>query len=186
MNGTKRIRSYNLATGEVLWECGGMTVNAIPSPVADDKSVYCMTGYRGSAAVAIPLASTGDLTNSDNVRWRSQGTPYVPSPLLVNGRLYFTKGNEALLTCVAVATGKPILDRVRLPGITSLYASPIAAKDRVYVTGRDGTTLVIKQGDGLEILATNRLNDPIDASPVAVGKQLFLRGERYLYCVEGK
>ena len=51
---------------------------------------------------------------------------------------------------------------------------------------RDGTTLVLKQGDKLEVLATNRLDEPIDASPVAVGKQLFLRGEKYLYCIEGE
>jgi len=42
----------------------------------------------------------------------------------------------------------------------------------------------LKQGDRVEPLATNRLDDPIDASPVAVGRQLFLRGERYLYCIE--
>jgi hypothetical protein len=45
---------------------------------------------------------------------------------------------------------------------------------------------VIKQGDKLEILAKNKLDDAIDASPVAVGKQLFLRGEKYLYCIEAE
>ena len=44
--------------------------------------------------------------------------------------------------------------------------------------------LVLKQADKFEVLAVNKLNDPIDASPVAVGKQLFLRGEKYLYCIE--
>ena len=57
---------------------------------------------------------------------------------------------------------------------------------RVYLTDRDGTTVVLKAGDRLEVLATNRLDDPTDASPVLVGKQLFLRGEKYLYCVEEK
>ena len=54
------------------------------------------------------------------------------------------------------------------------------------MTDRAGTTLVLRQSDKLEILATNRLDDPIDASPVAVGRQLFLGGEQYLYCIEGK
>ena len=68
-----------------------------------------------------------------------------------------------------------LLDRERLPGLGDLYASPVAAAGRVYVTDRDGTTLVLRQGGKLQILATNRLSDPIDASPVIVGRQLFLR-----------
>ena len=65
-----------------------------------------------------------------------------------------------------------------------MYASPAGAAGRIYFVGRDGTTLVLKQGDELEVLATNRLGDPIDASPAIAGKQLFLRGEQYLYCIE--
>src|SRR5438093_2348531 len=36
VNGTHRVRSHDLATGNVLWSCGGMTVNSIPSAVAID------------------------------------------------------------------------------------------------------------------------------------------------------
>jgi len=67
VNGTKRIRSYDLGTGKLLWSCGGMTVNPIPSAVADEARVYCMSGYTGSAAVAIPLDAQGELTRDDQV-----------------------------------------------------------------------------------------------------------------------
>jgi len=83
-----------------------------------------------------------------------------------------------------VKTGKPVFERERLSGLADLYASPAEAAGRIYITDRDGTTLVLKAGDKLDVLATNRLGDPIDASPVIVGKQLFLRGEKYLYCIE--
>jgi hypothetical protein len=76
------------------------------------------------------------------------------------------------------------MDRVRLPGVQEFYASPIGVRDRVYFVARDGTTVVLKNADQLEVLATNRLDDPIDASPAVVGAQLFLRGEKYLYCLE--
>jgi outer membrane protein assembly factor BamB len=185
VNGTKRIRSYDLATGKLLWTCGGMTVNPIPSAVADETRVYCMSGYTGSAACAIPLDAQGDLTRDDQLAWRyTRGTPYVPSPLLVDGRLYFTQVNNALLTVLDAKQGKPILDRVRLPGQKSFYASPVAAAGRIYLVDRDGVTLVLKQSDQLEVLATNPLEDGIDASPAIAGKQLFLRGEKYLYCIE--
>jgi outer membrane protein assembly factor BamB len=184
VNGMNRIRSYDLATGAVIWQCGGMTLNAIPSPVYADGVIYCMSGYRGAAAVAVPLDATGDVTGSKKVLWSyDHGTPYVPSPLLFDGRLWFTQANTPLLTCLDIKTGKPLIDRERLPGLTSLYASPVAAKDRIYFTGREGITLVLKSGDKLEVLATNRLGEAIDASPAIVGKQLFLRGEKHLYCI---
>jgi outer membrane protein assembly factor BamB len=184
VNGTKRIRSYDLATGAELWQCGGMTTNAIPSPVAANGIAYCMSGYGAGAAVAVPLDSKGDLTDSAKVLWRhDKGTPYVPSPLLAGDRLYFTHANIASFSILDLKTGKALLDRARLPGVTNFYASPIAAAGRIYLTDRTGTTLVLRQADQLEVLATNVLDDPMDASPVAVGKHLFLRGEKYLYCI---
>ena len=51
---------------------------------------------------------------------------------------------------------------------------------------REGTTLVLKDGEELEVLATNKLDDVVNASPAVAGKQLFLRGEKFLYCIEGK
>jgi outer membrane protein assembly factor BamB len=184
VNATKRVRSYDLATGELLWQFGGMTVNAIPSIVTADGIAYCMSGYTGSLGVAVPLDRKGELTN-DAFLWRvSKGTPYVPSPLLLGDRLWFTQANQPLLTILDRNTGRAILDRERLPSAGTYYASPIAAAGRVYFVNREGTTIVLKQSDRLEVLATNRLDDPIDASPVAVGRQLFLRGENYLYCIE--
>jgi outer membrane protein assembly factor BamB len=181
--GTNHVRSYNLADGKLLWHGGPMTVNCIPSPVADERMAYIMSGYRGAVSFAVPLDATGDIANK--VAWRyNHATPYVPSPLLAGERLYFTQSNEPILTSLDTRTGKPIIDRQRLEGLTSLYASPVGAAGRIYITGRDGTTLVLKQGDKFELLATNRLDDPIDASPVVVGKQLFLRGEKHLYCIE--
>jgi hypothetical protein len=71
-----------------------MTTNAIPSPLAADGVAYLFSGYQRSAAVAVSLDSTGDLKERGKVVWRhGKGTPYVPSPLLLDGRLWFTQGN---------------------------------------------------------------------------------------------
>ncbi|MGE0374025.1 MAG: PQQ-binding-like beta-propeller repeat protein [Planctomycetaceae bacterium] len=183
-NATNRVRSYDLEDGSLLWECGGQVTNVIPSPVAWNGMVFCMSGYRGSALYAVSLGARGDVTGKDAVVWsKQQGTPYVPSPLLYEGRLYFTQSNDNILSCVAAATGDQLLERTRLPGIRSLYASPVAAAGRIYFVGRDGTTLVIEAGGGLTILATNRLDDRLDASPAVAGNEFFLRGREHLYCV---
>ncbi len=187
LNGTTRVRSYDLQTGKVIWQCGGMTTNAIPSPVARDGVVYCVSGYRGAAGIAVPLDSTGDVTGTAKVLWKlDRGTPYVPSPLLLGNRLWFTQTNTALLSVIDIKTGQVVIDRERLPGQTDFYASPVGAAGRVYLVDRSGTTLVLEQGDKLEVLASNRLNEPIDASPALAGKQLFLRGEKHLYCIEAE
>ena len=186
ISGTRRVRSYDLANGTLIWECGGQTVNAIPSPLAADGVVYCMSGYRGAHACAIPLNSQGDLTGTNQVLWRhDQGTPYVPSPVLFQKRIYFTRTNSGVLTCLDTDTGETIFDRRRLPGISGMYASPVVADGRIYFVGRDGTTTVVRAGRELEVLATNKLNAPIDASPAIVGDQLYLRATNRLFCISG-
>jgi outer membrane protein assembly factor BamB len=184
VNAAKRVRSYDLKTGDLIWECGGQTMSAIPMPVTADGVVYCMSGFRGSAAFAIPLDATGDITLTDKPIWRVQkNTPYVPSPLLLDDQLYFVRGNTGILTSLNAKTGKVLIDGERLPDVKSVYASPVGAADRVYLTSREGVTVVLKHGPKFEILATNDLEEPIDASPAIVGKQLFLRGAKHLYCI---
>jgi outer membrane protein assembly factor BamB len=184
-NGSNRVRSYDLADGRVIWECGGQASNPIPSPVVMGEIVYCMTGYRGYAVYAIPLDSMGDVTDSDKIAWsRTDAGPYVSSPVLYQGQLYFTKGRDAVLSSLDAATGEPLIEQVRLPGLNSMYASPVAAADRIYFTSREGATIVLKHGPKLDVLAVNRLDEGIDASPALVGKQIFLRGESHLYCIQ--
>jgi outer membrane protein assembly factor BamB len=184
-NATQRIRSYDLHSGELLWECGGMTQNVIPSPVSDGERVYVLSGFRGAALLAIRLGYRGDLSRSpEAIAWRhGRNTPYVPSPLLYEGRLYFYSGNNAMLSVFEAAGGKPLVEAERLGGLSGVYASPLGAAGRVYLVGRDGNTLVIRHGDRLEVLSTNRLDDRFDASPAAAGRELYLRGHRHLYCL---
>lgn len=184
VNGSNRTRSYDVKTGEVIWECGGQTQNVIPAPVTGFGMVYCASGFRGNTMQAIELGRTGDLTGSKAVRWSwDTACPYVPSPLLVGRRLYFFTTNTASLSCADAKTGKAHYQRQRLPDMRGVYASPIGAAGRVYLPGRRGTVTVIKDSDKLEILATNKLDDGFDASPVAIGKRLYLRGKKYLYCL---
>lgn len=187
VNGATRARSHDFTTGKVIWEVGGMTVNPIPSAVAADGVAYFVSGYRGAAAVALPLDSTGDLKTDGKVNWRyGKGTPYVPSPVLFDGKLFFTAGNTGTLTVLDAKTGKPLLEAEKLPKLTSVYASPLVAAGRLYVVGRDGMTVVLTANDKPEVLATNKLDDTVDASPVAVGKTLLIRGHKHLYAIETK
>src|SRR5262249_37493045 len=88
--GTNRLRGYDLATGAVLWECGGLSSNVVASPVAADGVVYAGSSYDTRALMAVRLdGAKGDVTGTDRVVWfRRRGTPYVPSPLLYGDSLY--------------------------------------------------------------------------------------------------
>ena len=162
-----------------------MTSNCIPTPVTDGKLCYAISGYRGAALLAIRLdAASGDITDSPAVAWKyDKDTPYVPSPVLTGERLYFTQNTAGILSCLNARTGEKLFGPERLPDIKGLYASLVAAKDRVYVVSRDGHTCVLKDGPTFEVLAHNVLDDRFDASPALVGRELFLRGEKNLYCL---
>jgi outer membrane protein assembly factor BamB len=184
---TGKIRAYDLATGQQIWEHAGLTRNVIPTSVSADGILYATSGYSGSALYAIKLGKTGDLTGTDAVLWNhSKSTPYVPSPLLTNGRLYFLASNSEVLSVFEAKTGKPLINEERLPGLRGIYSSPVAGGGRIYLPSQNGATAVLKDSDKLEILATNQLNDSFNASPAIVGNQLFLRGKKNLYCIAEK
>jgi outer membrane protein assembly factor BamB len=185
LNGTNRIRSYDLKSGEIIWQAGGMTVNAIPTPLIHNDVAYVMSGYTGSLAIAIPLSAQGDITDGKSLLWKhTRSTPYVPSPVIVGYQIYFTASNASVLTSLDLQTGKPIFGPERIGELGNVYASPVATKDRIYLTGRDGTTVVIKPGKELKILAINQLEEPVDASPALVDERIYIRSAKSLFCLE--
>jgi outer membrane protein assembly factor BamB len=185
-SGTNRVRSYDLASGELLWECGGLGTNPIATPVVIDGIAICMTGHQEPAAVAVPLDARGDVTGTDKIAWQLDdgSTPYVASPALYDRVLYFTKNRNAILSSIDARTGRFVINQKRLPDMETVYSSLVAAAGRIYISSREGNTVVVKHSPELEILATNRLEEQaIDATPAIVGNDLILRGESHLYCI---
>ncbi len=182
---TNHVRSYNLATGDLIWEDDGLTIDAVPTPVTANGIVYVTSGYKVSVMRAIRLAGAkGDISGSSAIVWSyNENAPYIPSPLLLGNSLYFLKDTKGFLTCLDVSTGKPHYSNQRLNGINGVYSSPVGVQDRVYVLGRDGVTLTLRHGPEFTVMATNTLDDKFDASPVIVGDELYLRGYKYLYCI---
>jgi len=185
VSGTNRIRAYDPADGSVIWECGGLSDNVVASPVAGNGMVYAGSSYTTRAILAIRLqGAAGDITTSDHVVWkRVRGSPYVPSPLLYGDALYYLNHYQNVLTRVHGPTGEDRPGAIRLEGIRNIYASPVAAAGRIYITDLDGGTLVLTDGDRPEVLALNVLDDSFSASAALVGRELFLRGERSIYCI---
>ncbi len=184
VSGTKRIRSYDLETGEVIWESGGLSANVVASPVSGHGMVYTGSSDYTRAMLAVRLAGAqGDVTGTDQIAWvRTRGTPYVPSPLLSGDSLYVLHHYRGILSRIVATTGAEPAGPFRL-ALGNVYASPVAAAGRIYITDRSGTTLVLSDTPTPEVLAQNRLDDSFSASAALVGRELFLRGEKNLYCI---
>jgi len=183
--GTQRVRAYDLESGEVVWECAGMSHNIVASPVAADGVVYVGSSYEKQIMLAFRYGDArGDVTEKENLLWvRRRMTPYVPSPLLYDGALYFLHHYQGFLARVLAKTGAEPQRPFRLTGLGNVYASPVGAAGRVYVTDLEGSTLVLTSAEKPEVLSLNRLDESFSASAAIVGDAIYLRGSRFLYCL---
>ena len=180
-SGNEAIVAYDPATGKELWRHKGVDSNAIPSPVANSQLVFVSAGFPAKIAMAITLGGAGDL--SDKVVWKyEKGTAYVPSPILYGDYLYLTT-DRGILTCLDARTGEVKYEGGRVPVPATFTASPIAFEGKILMTSEDGDTFVIKAGPRHEILATNTVGEPVYASPAVADGNIFIRGERNLYCI---
>ncbi len=185
VSGSQKVSGYDLATGKLIWECRGLSKeNVVSTPVAGDGMIYTGSTYDRSGMLAIRLdGARGDITATKQVAWRrSRGAPYVPSPLLYGDSLYFLAHFQGIITRVNAKTGEDQPGAFRLPGLGNVFASPVAAAGRVYVASREGITVVFRDRDQAG-LAENHLDDSFSASPALVGREIFLRGEKFVYCI---
>jgi len=176
-------RGYDFQTGREIWRLAGMTVNTIPSPVQRNGIVYLASGYRGEILQAVDLqTASGDIENTEALVWtHDRHTPYVPSLLLYDDQIYFIKHFKNILTSLEASTGRVLFTEIRLDGVDNVWSSPVGAAGRVYIVGRNGTSLVLEHGPEYKVLASNELDDRFDATPALVDNEIFLRGRGHLY-----
>ncbi len=183
--GTNRVYGYDLKSGDVLWQCAGMSSNVVATPVYGNDMLYVGSSYEKQILMAINLqGAQGDLTNTKHMVWtRIRGTPYVPSMLLYDDALYFLKHYQNIMTRVDGPTGKDQPGAIRLGELRNIYSSPVAANGHVYVTDLEGTTMVLSHSTTPKLVAVNRLNESISASAAIDGDEIFLRGDNHLFCI---
>jgi outer membrane protein assembly factor BamB len=191
--GGNNMRSYDLATGKVLWEMAA-SGRCSPSPVASGDLLFVnsgdrLTGQRGLLA-AIKPGGTGDIsllgeaTSSEYVAWAVDLTGHrVASPAVAGGCLYLLDQQAGILRCLDAQTGKQQY-RQRLPEATGLTASPWVKDDKVFCLDQSGQTFVLQAGPEYKIVATNKLpNEMYWASPAIAGDVLLIRSADHLYCI---
>ena len=189
--GADHLTAHDAASGKLLWECGGFnpkrTKNqrVIASALGNNELVV-VPFNRGDSLAAIRLGGAGKLTES-HWAWRDDtlGTDSA-TPVLDGSKLYVLKDSgpkRGRLTCINVATGKPLWEATLPKGPQVYYASPLVVGDRIYCVREDGTVMSGQIGDaGLTNLKSFPLEEGVIASPICVDGRLFLKSDKHLFC----
>lgn len=160
--------------GEELWRVPHEGYSVASRPVAADGHVYFSTGFDVAELVAVRLADA-------EVRWRCRrSVPWITSPI-VEGGVLFMVSYPGIASALSARTGERLWRR-RLEG--EFCASPLSAGGRLYLFDREGTCTVLTADEEGEVLAVNRLDEGMMASPAVAGGALFLRTTGHLYRIE--
>ncbi|MCF6310972.1 MAG: PQQ-like beta-propeller repeat protein [Verrucomicrobiales bacterium] len=171
--------AYDPETGRELWKFkyGKLGFSNVPRPVFGDGVIYLSTGFGKTEILALRL--NGEQMPTE--LWRhKKGAPRMPSPILVGDLLYFVS-DSGIFSCLKASEGKAIWQQ-RLKG--NYASSPLFADGHLYLGSQEGQMQVFSVGEEYKLLAENEMGSAIMASPVALGKALYIRTVKGLYRIE--
>lgn len=181
-----KVLGYDPTSGQQLWSCDtDIGWYMVPSLVADKGIVYCIGG-RSGGALAVKAGGKGDVTRSHRL-WTGTKGSNVSSPIFHEGRIYWMNDNSGIAYCADAETGEIIYEE-RVSGAGQIYASPVLADGKLYYVSREGQVYVIAAKPEFELLATNELEyrGVFNAGMAVAGNRLYLRSNRFLYCLGQK
>jgi outer membrane protein assembly factor BamB len=176
---TDWLYGYDPVTGTELWKVpyGELGFSLTPRPVIGNDHIFMATGFGRPQILAIRLENGIPA----NIAWRyKRGAPTMPSPILIEDKLYFVSDN-GIFTCLNATNGEELY-RERLGG--NFSSSPIFADGKIFVGNREGSVFVISPDEKFNLLAENKLSGAILATPAAVDHALYIRTDQGLYCIE--
>lgn len=197
ISGSEYVRSYDL-DGKLLWTMGGMSGNAVCTPMAGAEFLYVGSGYTMGTRkpiMAVRPGASGDITlgekdtKNDFVAWvQRKAAPYNPSFLLYRDYIYVVLDAGGIFACYDAKTGEVAYEKKRLPNGRAFTASPFAYNGNVFCLNEYGDTFVIKAGPAYELVRVNSLgpDEMCLASPAIVGDKLLIRSDHSLYAIGKK
>jgi outer membrane protein assembly factor BamB len=179
-SGSRATFGYDPDTGKELWHntYKGFSNAAVPAWLNGVVAVNTGHGKANLQAFPIDASASGDIT-AKRIWEQTKAIPTRSSPVTVDGIIYLN-GDSGIISAVDFKDGA-LLFNERTPGNAS--ASPLYADGKLFFCNEHGDTTVLKPGRTFEKIAANKLPDGIMASPVAVGKELFIRTKAELYCI---
>lgn len=193
VNATDAVRSYDPATGKLLWECRGPATSiTTPTPVSAGGLIFVSSGFIMDPIrpiTAFVPGASGDITlkegvtKSEFIRWRQPtAAPYIPTPI-TDGEYIYVLYDQGFFACYEAKTGREIYGKKRIGSGTNFSASPLVVDGRVFCFSEDGDVYVLKAGPAFEILAVNTVGEGMMATPAVSDGMMFVRTINNLYCI---
>jgi outer membrane protein assembly factor BamB len=180
-----KVEAFDPDNGNPLWHCEGIPdFYSCPTAVSHDGVAFVI-GARQQTALAIKAGGKGDISAS-HVLWRINKGSNVGSPLYLDGRLYWSHEQSGIAYCVDAKSGALVYAERLQPDPGLIYASATYGDGKIYYVSRQEGVYVLAAGPKFKLLAHNRFksdNSVFNGSPAIADGQLFLRSDRYLYCI---
>jgi outer membrane protein assembly factor BamB len=168
------VTAYNPVDGRELWRNKCLESDVAPSPILAGDMIV---------AVAPNTSIVGLHPGAADIAWKvEEDVPDATSPVSDGRRVYLVT-SEGQLTCYDLQTGKVVWTHELSD---SFYASPTIAGNALILVSRKGSSWVLETGDTYKELGKGELGEECSASPVPLGKRLFVRGKANLFCIEAK
>jgi len=183
LSGNKCVASYDPNNGSRHWIIDGPTEQFVASPVYSEKTglIYITAGYPAHHILAISPDGVGDVTLT-HILWRTtRGAAYVPSPI-IEGDYFLVISDSGVAHCFDARTGK----LAWAERLGEEHASLVSANGRVYFLNDRGVMNVVQCGPEFVRLAQNEIGERCFASPAISQRQIFLRGDKHLFCIGTK
>jgi len=182
LSGSICVASYDPDTGEQHWIIDGPTEQYVASLVYNGELLFMTCGFPDHYIQLIRPNGRGNVTNTHVVFQTDKDCSYVPSPIAA-GPYFLVVSDTGVATCLDGKTGRTYW-RERLDGRHS--ASLVSANGLVYFLSDKGEMTVVKPGPEFDLVATNQLNEKIDASPAISNSKMYIRTLNNLYCIANK
>lgn len=182
-----RMVGFNPLTGEKLWTCPTKQSYAANSPISHHDVVFIVSG-RPSSLLAVRAGGRGEISETQLVR-KIEGIGSSITTPVVYGDYVYSVDERGIAVCIEIATGKiRYKERLGSEGVT-IYASVVAADDKLFVVSREQGIYVLAAGPEFRLLAHNSFasdTSVFNATPTVHNGQLLLRSNRFLYCLGQK
>ena len=179
------ISSLDPRTGAPNWEAPVYRIRVVASPVVAEDLVIGSCGQGGGAGnylSAIKLGGKGDVSKTHVAYTLRKATPYVPTPLYLDGRLYLIS-DAGIASAIEAATGREMWsERVR----AEFFGSPVLIDGKIYCGSTKGEMIVLATGDTFQLLGRNPLGEGTHSTTCVDGGRIYVKTFSHLVCIGGK
>jgi outer membrane protein assembly factor BamB len=188
MNFPNRLVAYDPKTGRELWWSKGLGGTIYTTPLWGEGALVAMSSGMGSGnAIAVRPGGSGEVTESRRIWKLDRVKSGIGSGVIHEGHLYAVS-QDGIALCLDLKTGKTVWEE-RLKGSgsrNSSWSSLVLADGKIYVPNQSGDVFGVRASPTFELLATNAVGEPTNASLAASAGDLFLRTDKGLWCLAGR